>query len=118
MSNQDLATRCHAALNRLTKWRNVFAGWQLGTRAKDDPECQAVKDHREVTMLLRAEQSAFTKLLIDKGIFTEEEFHQAMMDEAEMLSKDYEERFPGMKATDYGIQYDRRAMETMKHWKP
>ncbi len=116
--SKDLAQKCYDACNRLTKWRSVFAGWQLGTRLQDDPECQAVKDHREVTILLRAEVSALTKLFIDKGIFTEEEFQQGMIEEAELLSQDYENRFPGMKATDLGIQYDRRAMETMKHWKP
>mgnify|MGYP001587156880 CR=1 FL=1 len=41
-------------INRLTKWRTLFTGWQLGTRAKGDPEGDAVRDHREVTILLRA----------------------------------------------------------------
>ena len=53
-----------AALNRLCKWRAIFAGWQLGTRAKGDPESDAVRDHREVTILLRAEASAMTGLLL------------------------------------------------------
>ena len=39
--------------NRLCKWRTVLTGWQLGTRAKGDPEGDAVRDHREVTLLLR-----------------------------------------------------------------
>ena len=115
---EQLAQKVVDALNRLTKWRSVFAGWQLGTRTQDDPECKAVKDHREVTILLRAEVSAITKLMLDKGIFTESEFQLGMIEEAEMLNKDYENRFPGMTATDIGIRYDRRAMETMKHWRP
>lgn len=114
----SLDNKVYNALNRLTKWRSVFAGWQLGTRTQDDPECKAVKDHREVTILLRCELTAITKLLLDKGVFTQEEFQVAMLQEAEMLSKDYENRFPGMKATDIGIQYDHRAIETMKGWKP
>jgi Glutamate synthase domain 2 len=114
----DLAQRYYSTLNRLTKWRNVFAGWQLGTRSKDDPECQAVKNHREVTILLRVETTAISKILIDKGICTLEEYQQASIDEAELLSKDYEKKFPGMKAFDDGIQYDIRAAETMKDWRP
>lgn len=114
----DLAQRCHAALNKVTKWRTVFAGWQLGTRSDSDPECKAVKDHREVTILLRVENTALLKLLVDKGVFTTEEFQQAVIDEAEQLNKDYQKRFPGMEATDIGIRYDRRAIETMKDWKP
>jgi hypothetical protein len=50
------------ALNRLTKWRNVFVGWQLGTREKGDPEGDAVRDHREQSIILRAEVTALTGL--------------------------------------------------------
>jgi len=118
MSSHDLKQRCYDALNKLTKWRAVFAGWQLGTRSDSDPECKAVKDHREVTILLRVENTALLRLLVEKGIFTTEEFQQATIDEAELLNKDYEARFPGIKATDIGMQYDKRAGETMRHWKP
>jgi hypothetical protein len=108
-----------SALNRLAKWRSVFAGWQLGTRADTDPECQAVRDHREVTILLRAEVSALTCLLAEKGILTGEEWDAALEREADQLSADYANRFPGMEATDHGIAYDlARARETMKGWKP
>jgi len=116
--NTNLSQKLDEALNRLTKWRSVFAGWQLGTRPKGDPECDAVRDHREVTILLRAEVTTIIGLCVKKGLFTTEEFQQALMEEAEQLSKDYESRFPGMKATDIGIQYDMRAAETMRGWKP
>lgn len=108
-----------AKLNRLAKWRAVFAGWQLGSRPKDDPECQAVRDHREVTILLRAEVTALTGLLIRKGVFTGKEFTEAVGEEADQLSADYARRFPGMEATDDGIAYHLpEAASTMKRWKP
>jgi hypothetical protein len=107
------------ALNRLAKWRSHFAGWQLGTRLKGDPECDAVRDHREVSMLTRVEVNALTRLLIDKGVCTEEEFNKQLTDEANWLSTSYEERFPGCKATDAGMEYDiPEAAETMKGWRP
>jgi hypothetical protein len=106
------------AMQRLAKWRAHFAGWQLGTRTKDDPECQAVRDHREVTILLRAEFSALTGLLIEKGIFTAAEFTQALLNEADALAADYEARWPGAKATIDGMQYDKRATEWMSKWRP
>jgi hypothetical protein len=107
------------ALNILGKWRSVFAGWQLGTRTTDDPECQAVRDHREVTILLRAEVNALLNLLVKKGVFTAEEWEDALEPEALQLAKDYEAKFPGMRATIYGIQYDAAlAAQTMKGWKP
>jgi hypothetical protein len=117
--SENLAQLCEAACNRLTKWRTVFSGWQLGTRAKGDPESDAVRDHREVTILLRAEVTALTKILLDKGIMDVEDYQQGMIEEAELLSLDYEKRFPGFKATDYGLQMDvKQAAETTKHWKP
>lgn len=115
MSDQSL----RAVLERLTKWRSVFAAWQLGTRSVDDPECKAVKDHREVSILMRAELSAMLKILLDKKVCTVEEFQKQMEEEAEFLSKAYEGKFPGMKATDQGIEYDiPKARETMRNWRP
>jgi hypothetical protein len=107
------------ALNRLAKWRSVFAGWQLGTRGRCRTGCQAVRDHREVTILLRAEVNALTGLLIAKGIFTAEEFAAKLDDEADALSAMYERKFPGMRATDDGIHYSMpEVFETMKGWRP
>lgn len=109
------------ALQKLAKWRSVFAGWQLGTRSDKDVECRAVKDHREATILLRAEVSAMTGLLIEKDVFTAEEFTAALEIEAERLSADYERRFPGIKATTEGMSYDIekiRAAGTMDGWLP
>jgi hypothetical protein len=106
-------------LERLTKWRSVFAAWQLGTRSDTDQECKAVKDHREVTILLRAEVTALTGLLIRKGAMTAEEFTEALGEEADRLSADYAKRFPGMEATDHGISYDLervRQHKTMEGW--
>jgi hypothetical protein len=108
-----------AALQRLCKWRSVFVGWQLGTRADTDPEAQAVRDHREATILQRAELSATVNLLIDRGVFTEDEFTGRLGDEAERLSRAFERRFPGYQATDYGMQVDVQvAAQTTKGWLP
>lgn len=106
-------------LNRLAKWRSVFAGWQLGTRSLEDPECQAVRDHREGTMFLRVEVSAITAILIKKGIITIDELNEAVGEEADALSKLYEERFPGFKATNTGMTIDPQiASKTMNGWRP
>lgn len=110
-----------ASLNRLAKWRSVFAGWQLGTRVDTDPESQAVRDHREVTILLRAEVSALTSILHAKGVFTTSELHDAVGREAEQLSADYSQRFRGMTATDAGIVMNLAEMQehgTMDGWLP
>lgn len=117
-SAQTTAERADRAVQRLAKWRSLFAGWQLGTRPKGDPECDAVRDHREVTILLRAEVTALTGLLIRKGLFTAEEFTEALGEEALQLEADYQRRFPGVQATDDGLNFDPRAVKTMEGWKP
>lgn len=101
-------------LVQLCKWRAVFAGWQLGTRADTDGECRAVRDHREVTILLRAEVSALVWLMIQARVFTVEQWEDALGREADALSVDYAGRFPGFTATDEGISMDiKLARETM-----
>jgi hypothetical protein len=107
------------ALNRLVKWRMIFTGWQLGTRSITDPEAQAVRDHRELTMLLRVEASAVATLLIEKGVFTLEEYEACMISETMMLDKLYEQKFPGWRSDEDGmVAYDPAlAAETMKYWR-
>lgn len=116
MSRQQ--ERTMRALNILAKWRVLFTGWQLGTRPKGDPEGDAVRDHRETTILLRAEGSALVGLLLEKGVFTVEEWQAALEREATQLSKDYETRFPGVTADETGLAIDKRALPWMKGWKP
>jgi hypothetical protein len=106
-------------LQRLGKWRMVFAGWQLGTRPKGDPEGDAVRDDREVTMAMRAEINALTLLMIKKGVFTAEEFTEQLQEESRHLCEQYERRFPGFKATDDGMHMDLQiARDTTAGWRP
>ncbi len=114
----NMQQRSVAAMQRLAKWRTVLAGWQLGTRPKGDPECDAVRDHREVTLVSRADLNALLELCLAKGLFSIDEWNNAVWKEADQLNKDYEQRFPGIRATEDGITFDGRAVETMKGWRP
>jgi len=107
------------ALNRVCKWRGLFAGWQLGTRAKGDLEFDADRDHRELSILLRVEVTALTDVLMRKGTITAEEFDAALEREANTLSGDYSRRFPGVTATDHGLSINPAKVHGwMKDWKP
>lgn len=116
----DLATKLDYVANKLAKWRMVFTGWQLGTRAKGDPESDAIRDHREATILLRAEVSALTKILLDKKICTVEDFQRTLIVEMEELDNAYERRFPGIRTTDMSVDYYdlKLASQTMRGWLP
>jgi hypothetical protein len=110
--------QCEAALNRLTKWRTVLTGWQLGTRAKGDAESDAVRDTRELLLLLRAELTALVALSARHGTFTQEEWLQQLTNEAQLLEMALERRFPGFKATDVGIEVETAvAAVTTKDWR-
>lgn len=116
MTSEDIAARADRALNRVTKWRALFAGWQLGTRSKSDAESNAVRDHRELSILLRVEVTALAGLLIRKGVFTQEEWTEAVADEADALNAQYEQRFPGCTATLLGLAFDPRRREEIETW--
>lgn len=143
----------YRVLNRLAKWRTVFASWQLGTRLTfGDGELAAVKDHHEATLLgrveldtliallrdgkvidpqelnfvegdgkadpettavktpraetlrIRVELNALTKLLLDRGTFTVEQWQLQCIEEAEHKEKGLERMFPGAKASDDGMR--------------
>ncbi len=116
-----LQNACFAASNVLCKWRRVFAWWQLGkTRGGDgDVEFQAVADHRELTMLLRAEQNALLRLLVDKKVFTYEEYLAQLTDESTHLSNEYAKKFPGFRAGPIGLDVNVSiANDTMATWRP
>lgn len=110
----------NVALNKLCKWRSVFAGWQLGTRADTDPECQAVRDQREALLILRTEVNALLKILLMKKLMTEDEWHRESAVEAEWLDRMLEQRFPGFTTDELGVRITdlAKAQETMKGWKP
>jgi hypothetical protein len=115
----QMAEKCRAALNRLCKWRVLLAGWQLGTRPKGDPECDAVRDQREKLLLLRAEVTTLTRLLAEAGIFTLDRYDTVLAEEADALNAIFSERFPGIHATDTGLVMEPvKAAETMRGWKP
>jgi hypothetical protein len=119
MANQKVAELATATLERLCKWRTVLAGWQLGTRAKGDPEGDAVRDQRELLLLLRTEVTALTAILLEKKVCTEDEINAAVIREAEFQMHALEKRFPGFKAESWGMRMDTaEAAQTMKGWKP
>lgn len=118
MLNESQA-RMVQALNRLTKWRNVFVMWQLGKSApKRDAEARAVEDHREVTMIMRAELNAMLRVLLDKGVITMAEWEVILTEEAQHLSEAYAKKFPGFRATDQGLDVNLAiAADTMAGWR-
>ena len=102
-----LRASARGALNRLAKWRAILAGWQVGSKAKGEPACDAVRDHRQETLTLRAELSAVVAVLIARGIIAEADFLEALDVAANQCNEALEKRFPGVKTTEAGIELDR-----------
>lgn len=76
------------ALNRLRPWRSFFAA------RHGDPNDPAFVDFYEKWMLLRVETSAVSALLIERKIVTPEEFHEAMLAQAETLDEMLKDAHP------------------------
>lgn len=110
--------RYFQAVNRVTKWRTLLTGWQLGTRPKGDPEGDAVRDQRELLILLRMEVNALNGLLVAKGAYSREEYMEAIIEECEAMDADFMERFPGVTSHDHGLKFSKQVLPWMKGWKP
>lgn len=114
LGDAEVAAIADRVTQKFTKWRATFASWQLGTRSDRDGECRAVRDHRELSMLLRAEVSALTACLINAGVFTAREYTEQVIVEIEHLDESYSQRFPGFKSTEIGMSMSLpEAAETM-----
>lgn len=115
MSEQETAARYQRQANRLGKWRVVLTGWVLGTRSDTDPRAAGMRDLQEARLLMRAELSAVANVLIKKGVVTAEEWTAALADECEFLNEAMAGRFPGIRATDDGLDMKMpEALETMR----
>ncbi len=103
-------------INKPCKWRTVLAGWHNGTQSLETQGCKAMRDLMEKWLIMRAETSAFAAILIEKKVFSAEEFRSAVHREAALLDKSMESMFPGFRTTEIGIQiYDLKlANETMR----
>jgi hypothetical protein len=97
------AARYERALNRVAKWRSILAGRIVGTRPDNDPETQGIRDMLDKLVILRVEVTTLTRLLLEKRVFTAEEFFIAGAEEADAINKMYADEWPGITAEDYGI---------------
>lgn len=94
-------------LEALGKWRNVLAArmfgyWKNSAEYKSDSRKKAQYDEyaelRELTLALRAEMNSIAQLMLNKKIFTEEEYILMMNDQMGLLLMQYQKHFPGIVA--------------------
>jgi len=112
-SSAGIAAACNKAMNKLCKWRSVFVGWMIGSKHQSEPGVQAYRDAVDFRLAARVELNALSTLLIEKGVFTREEFTAQVTIEAELYDKTLENLFPGYRTTDQGITIDPKiAVET------
>lgn len=90
-------------LNRLCKWRTVFVGWCFGSKADNTPGVKGLRDAVDARLVARVELSALTALLIEKGVFTADEFKSQIVIECDEYQKMLEAQFPGYVAIEHGI---------------
>lgn len=92
------------ALEKLCKWRSLLAGWHGGSGLVDAPGVKALRDEADHRLIVRVELNALLGLLIQKGVFTVEEFDRALEVEAKQYDKEMAVKFPGFRATAAGLE--------------
>ncbi len=104
-------------INRLGKWRSVLVGRLLGSRPDTDPQTIGYRRLVDQLHLRDLECAALIYLLIDKKVLTADEIKAEMQRKAQELCQQYQQEFPGFRASDIGMDIDvARAMETTKGW--
>jgi hypothetical protein len=94
-------------LNKLCKWRGVLAGWAIGSKKVETPGVRAVRNTAERLLVLRVEVSTLLALMLEKKVFTEDEFRAKLQAEAMILDDMMEKEFPGFRSVADGIDiYD------------
>jgi hypothetical protein len=112
---RSLAELAEEALQKVTKWRSFFVGWIWGFKAINDPGVQGMRDLMNAKIVQRVEGNALAALLIEKGVFTRDEWFAQIKLEADELEKLYQKSFPGYRAEAYGLAIDvQKAAETNK----
>jgi hypothetical protein len=91
------------ALQQLCKWRTVLAGWHMGSGFVDTPGVSAMRDLMDKWLIMRAENNAIMRLLLDKGIMTPADFQKQLEEEAVHLDEDMAQMFPGFRSSQEGI---------------
>lgn len=104
-----------AIINRLAKWRQVYA--MMATMGNATAFERYVRDVGEKLLIQRAELSALSGLLIQKGVFTQLELTAQVEVECEALMQLLEGAFPGFKSSDEGLSIETAAaLLTMQGW--
>lgn len=104
--SDEISHRYFAVMNKLAKWRTVFASRWIGAATKEDTRCISIKDLFEAKLLMRAEYTGLQELLISKGIITADELALAVIDAARHYDEVLEKTFPGFASTEYGLKMD------------
>jgi hypothetical protein len=105
-SSDGIGAAWSEAMNKLCRWRSVFVGWMIGSKHADEPGVKAYRDAVDARLSARVDINALTTLLIEKRVFTREEFMAQATIEARLLDAEMESFFPGYKTTDIGVSID------------
>jgi hypothetical protein len=106
------------AINRLNHWGMLLTGRIVGTLRSEDPRSKGYRDLFQKFLILRAETTALSNLLIAKRVFTMDEFTRQLTIEVTELDRAYEKSFPGVRSGDDGLIFTSpaAAAEVMKGW--
>lgn len=102
-------------LQTLCKWRAIYQ--MMATMGERNSFERYVRDVADKHLLLRAEVTALSALLLQKGVFTQVEFAAQLDVEAEHLCEIMAQAYPGFRAMPEGLSLEMpEAQQTMEAW--
>lgn len=101
-------------MTRVVQWKEILANWQLGTKDDNDGAFRAVQDAHEGAMRKGVKLDALVELLLSKGTIRAEELIEKQIELAVRLDKAMEDKFPGVKAADDGLEVDEEVYAATK----
>lgn len=91
------------AAQRLRQFGRLAAGRLFGTLPNADGRYLAVVDEWERSLLVRAEASGLSRVLIEKGIISRAEWVAIVLEEYRALGDAIEKTWPELRVDDIGI---------------
>jgi hypothetical protein len=101
----DYSQAIYHGYSRLRQFARHSLGRILGTVAATDRRYKFFLDLAETKLFLRAEYNALTRLLLEKGVMTEQEFAKVLSEELETAVKDQRVKWPEVKPSATGDSF-------------
>lgn len=114
MTPEEAVEKCKASAHRLHHLSMVYVGafmevakgQKVGLIPLNHPGLKETRDLIDLLLFTRAEISGLTRLMVDKGVFTAQEYQEQMIEEYDWFAQQKSKQF-GCTVTDTGLSWSK-----------